>query len=70
MKTSLRAVVMLISTLVLVQVKAVETIYFLVADPRESDWALVDDSYVLPLSSKQMITFHKLFCSGSEVGLG
>jgi len=55
MKPSDRAILLLISAIGLVQVNAAETIYFLVADPRESDWALVDDSYVLPLSKQEDI---------------
>src|SRR5438477_8609642 len=32
-----------------------ETDYFLVGDPRDGDWALVNDSYVLPLSKQEDI---------------
>src|SRR6266567_8088641 len=55
MKPICRALLALISTLGLSQVDTAETTYFLVADPRESDWALVDDSYVLPLTKHEDI---------------
>jgi len=55
MKPAQRAILLLISTIGLLPVKAGETIYFLVGHPRPSDWELVWDSYVLPLSKQEDI---------------
>ena|SRR6266568_2546988 len=71
MKPICRALLALISTLGLSQVDTAETTYFLVADPRESDWALVDDSYVLPLSKQEDIDHARYLISlGRSVFLG
>ncbi len=45
----------LISTACLSPAAAQETVYFLVGHPRPSDWELVWDSYVLPLSKQDDI---------------
>jgi len=55
MKPLLRALLLFISTIGLTQTNTPETVYFLVASPRESDWALVGDSYVLPLTKQEDI---------------
>src|SRR2546423_14198665 len=55
MKPWLGALLLCISTIGRAQTNNAETVYFLVADPRESDWALVGDSYVLPLTKQEDI---------------
>src|SRR5256885_1393958 len=55
MKPLLRALLLFIWTIGLAQTNTPETVYFLVASPRESDWALVGDSYVLPLTKQEDI---------------
>ena len=46
---------MLVFTVAWLRSGSAETIYFLVSDPRDGDWALVYDSYVLPLSKQEDI---------------
>src|SRR5213593_671087 len=50
-----RIIAVLVFTVAWLRSGSAETIYFLVSDPRDGDWALVYDSYVLPLSKQEDI---------------
>jgi len=68
-KRLFRALLALISTLAISQVKAADTVYFLVAEPPGR--LVHNDSYVLPLSNQQDIDHSRYLISlGTSVFLG
>ena len=72
MKTLAKVLVLaLMADAALPSIVAGETIYFLVGDPRATDWVLVNDSYVLPLSRQEDIDHARfLLALGRSVFVG